>query len=183
MGYCADTSDSHFLIAAVDIPAALAAVNTLIAARPKTFPPPRELFAPAGVYTEAYRQAVDAVPRPPYRSLTDAIETLTNFEDCEESEDGFFLGWHHEKWYSTEVEAILAVLAPHAETGSYVRLCGEDGSLWGYQVIVTDDGQKILALETGRYEWAVDHYGSGVPVTISAAAELRPDDEPDQAGV
>jgi len=180
MGYCADTADSNFTIAAADIPAALAAVNILITARPKTFPP-QQVFAVAAV-SAAYRRAIDAVPQPPYQSLTDAIETTTNFEGCEEGPEGFFLGWHSDKWYSEEVEAILAVLAPHAETGSYVRMSGEDGSLWGYQVIIGHDGQKILALETGCYEWSVDHYASGVPVTISAAAELRPEDEAGQAG-
>ena len=55
-------------------------------------------------------------------------------------------------------------------------MCGEDGSLWGYQVIVAGDGQKILALETGRYEWLVDHYPTGVPVTLSPAAAATPDD-------
>jgi len=86
MGYCADTADLHFLIPAADIPAALDAVNSLLAAR-------RSVFFGPGPSSQS------PCPPDPYPSLSEAIETETNFEGCEEGEDGFFLGWHADKWY------------------------------------------------------------------------------------
>ncbi len=158
MGYCADTADSHFIIPEAEIPAALDAVNTLITNNRHT------IFPDWGPVT----------PCAPYKSLAEAIESETSFEACEQAHGIFMLGWHGDKWYEDRVEAILAVLAPHAEVGSYVRMCGEDGSLWGYQVIVAANGQKILALETGRYEWSVDRVPTGEPVTFSATAASAP---------
>ena len=166
MGYCADTVDSHFIIPEAEIPAALDAVNTLIANNRQTIFPDWGPVAPCA----------------PYQSLAEAIESETSFESCEQAHGIFMLGWHGDKWFEDRVEAILAVLAPHAEIGSYVRMCGEDGSLWGYEVIIGGDGQKTLALETGRYEWSLDRFPTGEPVTYSAAAATRLEDGAGQAG-
>lgn len=86
-----------------------------------------------------------------YATLADAVEDITCFEDCYEgSAAAFELGWHNEK-YLTCTDELLAILAPFAEEGSYVRFHGEDGSLFGFRVLA-----GRLREESGEYRWALD---------------------------
>lgn len=119
---------------------------------------------PADRISEALA-TIEAEQEAHYASLTEFVESLTCFEDCEEDPDkGFRLGYHIDKWlYDTE--AVIALLGRFATEGSYVRLCGEDDSLWGYRVV---DGQ--LREELGDYTWtlcplpAPTGAGAGEPV-------------------
>lgn len=85
-----------------------------------------------------------------YSTLADAVEDLTCFQDCEEGPTGgFALGWHSDKYLSCTDE-LLAILAEFAAEGSYVRFDGEDGSLFGYQVV-----NERLRQEFGDYVWSL----------------------------
>jgi hypothetical protein len=85
----------------------------------------------------------------PFDSLTEAVEELTGFHDCQEDEtDGFRLGYHLDKWLGSE--EMLYVLGRFADEGSFVRLIGEDSELFGYRVV---DGQ--LCDEDATVTWTV----------------------------
>ena len=123
MGYCANTVEVDFGVPADKVPGALAAVN--------------ELLASIGLGE--------------FSSLTDAVEESTCFQECtEDSDDGFRLGYHHDK-YLTDTDNILYVLGRFATEGSYVRLLGEDDCLFGFRVV---EGQ--LRTETGGFTWRLD---------------------------
>jgi hypothetical protein len=82
----------------------------------------------------------------PFESLTEAVEELTGFHDCEEDDtDGFRLGYHLDKWTADE---ILYTLGRYADEGSFVRLMGEDNELFGYRVA---DGK--LRTEDATVTW------------------------------
>lgn len=102
---------------------------------------------PAGRIKEALT-TIQAELESHYESLTDFVEDLTCFQECEEdSEKGFRLGYHCDKWF-TETDRVIDLLGRFATEGSYVRLCGEDDCLWGYRVV---DGQ--IREESGSYTW------------------------------
>lgn len=84
-----------------------------------------------------------------YTDLVEAVEGDTGFYDCELDEVGFQLGVHSDKWFEF-TEKLLAVLAPFANEGSYVRLQGEDGELFGYQVV-----NGVLRDEIPTVTWSV----------------------------
>lgn len=136
MGYYANTVDSDFCIPAEKVPAALAAVNTAFGGR---------WYSTAG--------------ESGYSTLTDAVEELTCFENCEEgaSED-FILGSHGDK-YLSGTDELLAILAGFAVDGSYVRFHGEDDSLFGFRVLA---GQ--LREESGDYTWSLTPAAAGQEV-------------------
>lgn len=119
MGYSADAIEIDFTIPAENVAAALAAIN-----------------------------ASDVVFTPgPYASLIAAVEDITCFEDCTESDAGFSLGYHNDK-YLSQTESLLQILAKFAKEDSYVRFCGEDLCFWGFKVI-----EGLLHEETGRVVW------------------------------
>ena len=122
MGYSADAIEIDFTIPAENVAAALAAINASdVAARG---------FTPGT-----------------YASLIAAVEDITSFEDCTESDQGFSLGYHADK-YLSETEWLLRVLGKFAKEDSYVRFCGEDYSFWGFKVI-----EGLLHEETGEVVW------------------------------
>lgn len=83
-------------------------------------------------------------------SLTEAVETWTNFQDSEEEPDGSFtLGIHQEK-YSADTEDVLATLAPFATEGSYARFTSAGEGLFGFRVV---NGR--LREEKGDYVWTL----------------------------
>ena len=85
-----------------------------------------------------------------FDSLTDAVEELTGFHDCEEDDaDGFRLGYHLERWMDC-TEDLLHALGRYADEGAFVRLLGEDDELFGYRVV----GGK-LHTEDATVTWAV----------------------------
>lgn len=93
-----------------------------------------EFTIPADRISEALA-AIEAERESHYESLTEFVEGLTCFEDCEEDpEKGFGLGYHCDKWLM-ETEVVIDLLGRFATEGSYVRLCGEDDSLWGLSLI------------------------------------------------
>ena len=53
-------------------------------------------------------------------TLSEAVFSITSFEDCAEDAVGFVLGHHSDKFLS-RTEEVLAALAPYARDGSYVR--------------------------------------------------------------
>lgn len=70
-----------------------------------------------------------------FASLVEAVEELANFEDSEIDESGaFVLGRHHDRYFN-DTEKLLGVLSGFAADGSYVRLDGEDGCLFGFRVV------------------------------------------------
>lgn len=83
-------------------------------------------------------------------TLSEAVGSITSFEDCSEGRFGFDLGHHADKFLS-RTEEVLAALAPFAREGSYVRFAGEDDSLFGFRVA----GGKLLD-EHGVVDWRVD---------------------------
>jgi len=83
-------------------------------------------------------------------TLSEAVFSITSFEDCAEDADGFVLGHHSDKFLS-RTEEVLAALAPYARDGSYVRFVGEDDSMFGFRVA----GGK-LATEYGTVDWKLE---------------------------
>lgn len=83
-------------------------------------------------------------------SLSDAVFSITSFEDSVEDSSGFTLGSHHDKFLS-RTEEVLAALAPFAVEGSYVRFIGEDDCMFGFRVI----GGKLCS-ESGVIQWEFD---------------------------
>ena len=134
MGYCADTLEVDFTIPAANVAAALAEINAS-----------DELH---GFSTRTYT------------SLTEAVEDITCFEDCEESDEGFSLGYHTDK-YRSDTETVLRILAKFANDNSYVRFCGEDYSLWGFRVKSYTLSQGEMFEETGEFVWHC--IGGGLP--------------------
>lgn len=80
-----------------------------------------------------------------YSDLVDAVEEGTGFHDCELTESGFRLGHHSDKWFEY-TEKVLCVLARFAVDGSFVRFQGEDGELFGYQVVDGDLMEEIATV-------------------------------------
>lgn len=86
-----------------------------------------------------------------YPTLTDAVEELTSFQDCSASScgDEFVLGYHCDT-YTSVTDQVLTVLGRYAVEGSYVRLLGEDDSLFGFRVV-----DSHLRDEHGSFAWAL----------------------------
>lgn len=91
-----------------------------------------------------------------YDTLAEAVESCTSFQNNEEDETGFHLGYHNDK-YGSWTEDVLKALAPFATEGSYVRFSDIE-SLWGFRVIA---GQ--LKGESGNYAWTD---GEKPPTTV-----------------
>jgi len=83
-------------------------------------------------------------------TLSEAVFSITSFEDSDEDGSGFTLGSHSDK-YLSRTEEVLAALAPFADEGSYVRFAGEDDSLFGFRVT---GGQ--LHTEYGVVDWKLE---------------------------
>lgn len=144
MGYSVDTWEVDFHISAAKVPAALADINADPALQRPCWD--RSHFA---IATAA---AHDCQRTKPFDSLTEAVEELTGFHDCEEDDtDGFRLGYHLDKWSGSE--EILYRLGHYADEGSYVRFIGEDNELFGYRVV---NGK--LHTEDATVTWAVPAY-------------------------
>ncbi len=144
MGYSVQSWDIDFHIPADKVAAALAAINADPALQ-------RPCWNRAHSYALAGDQAHDCQRLKPFDSLTEAVEELTMFHDCQEDDtDGFRLGWHlPDKWLSA-TEDLLHLLGRHADEGSYVRLMDEDNELFGYRVV---DGE--LRDENATVTWDV----------------------------
>ncbi len=144
MGYSVDTWETDVHIPADKVAAALAAIN----ADPTLQRPCRSsqhLWPKSPSVTVAEH---DCQHDKQFDSLTEAVEELTGFHDCEEGDvDGFRLGYHLDRWGN---EDILYVLGRYADEGSFVRLIGEDSELFGYRVV---DGK--LHNEDATVTWAV----------------------------
>lgn len=142
MGYSVDTWETDFHIPADRVAAALADIN----ADPVKH---RPCYNRAHSYALADEPAHDCQRTKPFDSLTEAVEELTGFHDCEEDEtDGFRLGYHLDKWSGSE--EVLYTLGRYADEGSFVRFMGEDNELFGYRVV---DGK--LHTEDATVTWAV----------------------------
>lgn len=138
MGYYVDDWETDFHIPADKVQAALDAVN----ADPAFYRPCYNRAHYAGGSTDPH----DCERDKPFDSLTEAVEEMTGFHDCEEdSTDGFRLGYHVEKWRN---EDILYTLGKYADEGSFIRLMGEDKELFGYRVV---DGK--LRNENATVTW------------------------------
>lgn len=144
MGYSVDSWETDFNIPADRIAAALADIN----ADP-------DLHRPCwnrAHYGTGNETEHDCQRSKPFDSLTEAVEELTGFHDCEEDDaDGFNLGYHLDRWSGSE--EILYTLGRYAKEGSYVRLIGEDNELFGYRVV---DGE--LRTEDATVTWTVSPY-------------------------
>lgn len=138
MGYNVDTWESDFHIPADKAAAALADIN----AHPMMKRP---------CWNRAHNSlgevpAHDCQRTKPFESLTEAVEELTGFHDCEEDDiNGFRVGYHLGRWAN---EDVLYVLGTYADEGSYIRLMGEDKELFGYRVV---DGR--LYAEDATVTW------------------------------
>jgi hypothetical protein len=136
MGYRVSTWEVDFHIPADKIAAALADISAL--------------QRPCWNRNHATGTAHNCQRLKPFDSLTEAVEELTGFHDCEESDvDGFNLGQHLDKWMGT-TDDVLHALGRHATEGSYVRLVGEDYGLFGYRVV---DGRTHI--EDATVTWTV----------------------------
>lgn len=83
-------------------------------------------------------------------TLSEAVLSITSFEDSTEDGSNFTLGHHSDKFLS-RTEEVLSALAPFAAEGSYVRFIGEDDSMFGFRVV----GGK-LRTESGGIQWGLD---------------------------
>lgn len=141
MGYSVNTWETDFHIPADKVAGALAEINADSALE-------RPCWS-RGHYGDGSTPH-DCQRTKPFDSLTEAVEELAGFHDCEEDDtDGFRLGHHLDKWHS-ETEDLLHVLGRYAEEGSYVRFIGEDDELFGYRVV---DGK--LHPEDATITWSV----------------------------
>jgi len=127
MGYSVQSWDIDFHIPADKVEAALAAVNADPAFRPTCW---NRAHIKGVAHDNCQRDKQ-------FDSLTEVVEELTGFHDCQEDDtDGFRLGWHlPDKWRSP-TEDLLHLLGRHADEDSYVRLMGEDQELFGYRVVL-----------------------------------------------
>ena len=142
MGYQVDNWETDFHIPADKVKAALAAINADPALN-------RPCWNRAHNTLSNVVAEHDCQRLKPFDSLTEAVEELTGFHDCEESDtDGFRLGYHLDKWLGSE--EMLYALGRYADEGSYVRLIGEDSELFGYRVV---DGE--LRPEDATVTWTV----------------------------
>jgi|688.fasta_scaffold165249_5 hypothetical protein len=150
MGYNVSTWEVDFHIPADKVEDALAAVTADEALQRPCWN--RAHNALGDVVT-----AHDCQRTKPFDSLTEAVEELTGFHDCQEDDtDGFRLGWHlPDKWFSA-TEDLLYVLGRYAAEGSFVRLLGEDSELFGYRVV---DGK--LHNEDATVTWTVSTSRAG----------------------
>jgi hypothetical protein len=138
MGYSVNTWETDFHIPAGKVKEALADIN----ADPALQRPCRNRAHYIG-------EAHDCQRTKPFDSLTEAVEELTGFHDCEEDDtDGFRLGYHLDKWMGSE--EMLYTLGRYADEGSFVRFIGEDNELFGYRVV---DGK--LHTEDATITWSV----------------------------
>jgi hypothetical protein len=127
MGYKVDTWEVDFRVPAGKVAAALADIN----ANPGLQRPCRHR---AHMDRVCANEVHDCQRTKPFEWLTEAVEELTGFHDCEEDgTDGFRLGYHLDKWQNA-TEEILYAMGPHAVEGSYVRFIGEENELFGYRV-------------------------------------------------
>lgn len=83
-------------------------------------------------------------------TLSEAVLSITSFEDSTEDGAGFALGSHSDKFLS-RTEEVLCALAPYATDGSYVRFIGEDDSMFGFRV-----AGGTLRTESGVVDWRLD---------------------------
>jgi len=140
MGYNVNTWETDFRIPASKAKAALAAINADPAMQRSCWD--RAHYALGEVPPHNCQRTK------PFESLTEAVEELTGFHDCEEDgTDGFRLGYHLDKWTADE---ILYTLGQYAMEGSFVRLMGEDNELFGYRVV---DGK--LRTEDATVTWTL----------------------------
>lgn len=146
MGYNVSTWEVDFHIPANKIAATLADIN----ADPK-------LQRPCWNRNHGSDTPHDCQRIKPFDSLTEAVEELTGFHDCQEDDtDGFRLGWHlPDKWLNAS-ENLLYALGRYAAEGSFVRLLGEDSELFGYRVV---DGK--LHNEDATVTWTVSTFRAG----------------------
>lgn len=144
MGYSVSTWETDFYIPADRTAAALAAVNADPALQRPCWDRAHHWPNHESVTVAEH----DCQRAKPFESLTEAVEELTGFHDCEE-DDGFRLGYHLDKWLSAS-EDLLHVLGQYADEDSYVRLMGEDSELFGYRVV---DGK--LRDENATVAWSV----------------------------
>ncbi len=149
MGYSVQSWDIDFHIPADKVAAALAAINADPAFRPTCW---HRAHFPGRVEKLVHRKHEHDCGRDkPFDSLTEVVEELTGFHDCQEDDtDGFRLGWHLPDKWRTPSEDLLHLLGRHADEGSYVRLMGEDQELFGYRVV---DGE--LRDENATVTWDV----------------------------
>jgi hypothetical protein len=141
MGYQVDNWETDFHIPADKVKAALDEINADPALHRPCW---NRAHNALGGSTEHDCQRIK-----PFDSLTEAVEELTGFHDCEEDDtDGFRLGYHLDKWLGSE--EMLYLLGRFADEGSFVRLIGEDSELFGYRVV---DGQ--LCDENAHVTWTV----------------------------
>lgn len=141
MGYSVDSWETDFHIPANKVKEALADINA-----DSTLNRPCWNRAHNGLSVIADH---DCQRIKPFDSLTEAVEELTGFHDCEEDDTaGFRLGYHLDKWMVSE--EILYTLGRYATEGSFVRLVGEDHELFGYRVV---DGK--LRTEDATVTWAL----------------------------
>lgn len=134
MGYYADPIEIDFTIPADKVAAALEAVNA------------NETFTESS-YVSIPNSDAESSQRKVYTSLAEAVNDWTTFESTVDDENGFCLGRSHDK-YLTYTDDVLAILAPFAKEGSYVRLIGEDHALYGF---VVKDGK--LEEQYGQITW------------------------------
>ena len=140
MGYNVNTWETDFHIPADKVKEALADIN----ATPTLRRPCWDRAHNALKDTPEH----DCRRTKPFGTLTEAVEELTGFHDCEEdATDGFRLGYHMDRWGSEE---ILYTLGRYADEGSFVRLTGEDNELFGYRVV---DGK--LRTEDATVTWGL----------------------------
>ena len=147
MGYSVQSWDIDFHIPADKVEAALAAVNADPAFRPTC-------WNRAHIWPKSPSVTVadhDCRRLKPFDSLTDVVEELTGFHDCQEDDtDGFRLGWHLPDKWRNPTEDLLHLLGRYADEDSYVRLMGEDQELFGYRVVGGE-----LRDEFANIEWNV----------------------------
>lgn len=142
MGYRVDSWETDFRISADKIAAVLAEVNADPALT-------RPCWNRAHNINGDVIEPHDCQRTKLFKLLTDVVEELTGFHDCEEGIDGFRLGYHLDNKWHPITDDVLNVLGRYADEGSFARFSA-DSQLFGYRVI---DGK--LHTESAVVTWSV----------------------------
>lgn len=112
--------------------------------------------------------AVNAAFERDFTDLVAAVEDLTSFEYNEIDGRGSFILGRHADTYLEGTTKLLEALGQFATEGSYVRLDGAGGDLFGFRVL-----RGRLREESGDYVWTMDPESS---VDLDKAACAATDD-------
>ena len=108
--------ESSFFIKTIDKPIALKAIKDFVASKERI--------------SWAYKSEIENA-----RTLEDALEEFRWFPENDEEDNIDSIYFQGEK--SGDDDLLFNAIAPYVRAGSYIQMCGEDGTIWRF----TFDGE------------------------------------------